>query len=133
MHLTVRNTLPWLVGAFWLLLWLLLPAGFPSDRWSDFEIITWFAAMFALMIGVDRAWVEYTRRRIGVDPMKMHWSQLRNRKGAFFCAACQSVFMLPPEDFDEAKPVRWGDCGHAVAPYGEMKPYLLGFQGADGK
>ena len=129
MHLTIRNMLPWFVAGFWLALWeLFIPAGFPSKSWSDFELVTWLAAMFALMIVVDRAWVEHTRRRIGVDPMKVHWSKLRNRNGAFFCAACQSIFMLPPEDFDEAKPVRCGDCGHAIATYGEMKPYLLGHQ-----
>lgn len=126
MHLNVRYTLPLLVGAFWFVLWAILPAGLPSWGWSDFEIITWFSAMFALMIGIDRLWVEHTRREIGVDAMTLHWSELRNVDGDFLCAACQSSFLLPPEDFDEAKPVRCGDCGHAVAPYGEMKPHLLG-------
>ncbi len=136
MYLRIRNRLPALVAVVWLVLswWLILgapplaeiPAAMRAagDRYSELEIFTWFAAAILAMIAVDRLYVAYVRRRVGVDPMKTHWSKLRNRDGAFFCAACQSIFLLPPEDFGDDEWVRCGDCGHAVAPYGEMKKLL---------
>jgi hypothetical protein len=118
--LATRHALPWLVGIAWLALtFLALPPGL-----SDFEHLTWGAALFFTMIVVDRLYVAFVRRRHGVDPMKLHWSQLRNRDGAFFCAACQSVFLLPPEDLSDEGMVHCGDCGHAVARYGEMRPLI---------
>lgn len=136
MSLRTRHRLPALVALLWLVLswWLILgaprPAEIPAamraagDLYSELEIFTWFAAAILLMIGVDRLYVAFVRRRVGVDPMATHWSKLRNRDGAFFCAACRSVFLLPPEDFADEKWVHCGDCGHAVAPYGEMKTLL---------
>jgi len=129
MYLRIRNFLPILVGGLWLLLtWWLISA---NDRYSGFEFLTWIAAMFATMILVDRLYCGFVRRRAGVDPMKVHWSRLRNRDAAFFCAACQSIFLLPPEDFSDEGWVHCGDCGHAVAPYGEMKPFLPAYRSGD--
>jgi len=122
MSLRTRHSLPWLVGLVWLALsWLALPRDL-----SLFEYLTWVAALFAAMLLVDRLYVAIVRRRHGIDPMKTHWSRLRNRDGTFICAACQSVFLLPPADFNDEAWVHCGDCGHAVAPYGAMKPHLLG-------
>lgn len=136
MPLYVRNRLPFVVAAAWLAFswWWIL--GAPSlgdtvtamfrvpERYSTFEMFTWFCAMLLAMVLVDRGWCALMRRWVGVDPMKVHWSWLRNRDGRFFCAACRSIFLLPPEDFSEEGMVHCGDCGHAVATYGEMKPYL---------
>ena len=120
MSLRTRHTLPVLIGAVWLALsFLVLPRSL-----SDFEMVTWLAALFFTMYLVDRLYVAIVRRRHGVDPMTLHWSRLRNREGDFFCAACQSIFLLPPEDLSDAGWVHCGDCGHAVAPYGEMKPLV---------
>lgn len=119
MSLRTRHTLPFLIAIVWLAATLLLPPGL-----SDFEQATWLAAFFFTMFVVDRIYVAYARRRYGVDPMKLHWSERRNRDGAFFCPACTSIFLLPPEDFSEAGMVHCGDCGHAIAPYGEMKPLV---------
>lgn len=134
MYLLVRNALPVVVGIAWLFgswQWVGRPDGGALMRlkghYSDFEIITWFAAMIFAMVLADRLWCRFALWKVGVDPMTLHWSKLRNRSGQFFCAACQSIFMLPPEDFDEAKWVHCGDCGHAVAPYGEMKPHLRAY------
>lgn len=120
MLLRIRHALIILVGGIWLTLsFLFLPRTL-----SGFEALTWFAALFAAMVVVDRLYVAFVRRRHGVDPMTLHWSELRNRDGDFFCAACRSIFLLPPEDLDERSLVHCGDCGHAVAPYGEMKPLV---------
>jgi hypothetical protein len=134
MYLTIRNTLPWLVAALWLWLswhlWLGRPdlADIPDALWdlrpSEFGIFTWFAAMIAAMLLADRLWCKFTRWRIGVDPMRVHWSRLRNTEGNLFCARCQSIFLLPPEDLSLGGIVHCGDCGHAIATYGEMKPLL---------
>jgi formate hydrogenlyase subunit 3/multisubunit Na+/H+ antiporter MnhD subunit len=136
MYLRLRNLLPFLVACLWLVLswWLILGAppleGLSAALMlhdgvhSGLEASTWLAAMILAMILADRLYVGWVRRRAGVDPMKLHWSKLRNRDGAFLCAACQSVFLLPPEDFSDSGWVHCGDCGHAVAPYGEMKLYL---------
>jgi DNA-directed RNA polymerase subunit RPC12/RpoP len=136
MYLRIRNFLPILVGALWLFLtwWLILGAPppeeiaatsiLPNNRYAGPGFLTWLAAMFLTMILVDRLYVAFVRRRAGVDPMKVHWSKLRNRDGAFFCAACGSIFLLPPEDFSDDAWVHCGDCGHAIAPYGEMKKFL---------
>ena len=136
MYLSIRNKLPWLVAALWLWLPWRLALGGPSlselagmvaggrHSFSEFEVITWFCAMFAAMFVVDRLWCAFVRRRVGVDPMRVHWSRLRNLDGAFFCAACQSISLLPPPDLDEEGMVHCADCGHAVARYGEMKPHL---------
>lgn len=112
--LIVLVALAWAAATF-----LLLPPGL-----TRFEEFTWFAALFVAMVVIDRIYVAIVRWRRGVDPMTLHWSELRNRDGDFFCAACRSVFLLPPEDLDEEKMVHCGDCGHAVAPYGEMKPLV---------
>ena len=120
MLLSIRHTLIALIGIAWLVLsFLVLPRSL-----SRSEGFTWIAAMFFVMIVVDRFYVAFVHRRHGVDPMKLHWWELRNRNGAFFCAACQSIFLLPPEDFSDEAWVHCGDCGHAVAPYGEMKPLI---------
>ena len=119
MSLRIRHSLPILIGAAWLVMTLFLPSGL-----TDFEQFTWLAALFFTMIVVDRIYVAYVRRRHGVDPMKLHWSECRNRDGAFFCPACTSIFLLPPEDFSDEAMVHCGDCGHAIARYGEMKPII---------
>ena len=119
MSLRVRHSLPILIGITWLVMTLFLPSGL-----TDFEQFTWLAAFFFTMIVVDRIYVAYVRRRYGVDPMKLHWSERRNRDGAFFCPACSSIFLLPPEDFSDQGMVHCGDCGHAIARYGEMKPII---------
>ena len=129
MHLRIRNFLPILVGGLWLFLTGSLVRR--NVSYSEFEGLTWLAAMFATMILVDRLYCAFVRRRSGVDPMKVHWSRLRNRDDAFFCAACQSIFLLPPEDFSDEGWVHCGDCGHAVAPYGEMKPFLPACRSSD--
>ena len=84
----------------------------------------WLVALFAAMFLVDRLYVAWWRRRRAPDPMTLHWSELRNREGDFVCAACRSIFLLPPPDLDPAKMVSCGHCGHVVAPYGEMQPHL---------
>ena len=120
MSLRTRHTLPILLAIAWLAAtFLLLPPGL-----SDFEQVTWLAAFFFTMFVVDRAYIAYARRRYGVDPMKLHWSERRNRDGFLFCPACTSIFLLPPEDFSDQGMVHCGDCGHAIAPYGEMKPLI---------
>jgi hypothetical protein len=126
MGLGFRHTLIGFTAFAWLAATVLL---LPGDL-TSFEQLTWFAFLFAAMVVVDRIYVAIVRRRHGVDPMTLHWSKLRNRKGEFFCAACRSIFLLPPEDFSDSGWVRCGDCGHAVAPYGEMKPFLLGHRRA---
>ena len=75
------------------------------------------------MVLVDRLYVVWWRRRAPA-PRNLHWSELRNRDGNFVCAACRSIHLLPPADLDPEKMVTCGDCGHAVAPYGEMQPHL---------
>jgi hypothetical protein len=114
--LLIRHLLLVLVGGAWLFLSFLLL----SPALTDFELLTWLAALFIAMFLVDRAYVARVRRRHGVDPMALHWSRLRNRNGDFFCAACQSAFLLPPEDLSDDGMVHCGDCGHPVAPYGEL-------------
>ena len=120
MLLGIRHTLIVLIGIVWFVLSLIV---LPRSL-SKFEAFTWIAAMFFVMVVVDRLYVAFVRRRHGVDPMTLHWSKLRNRDGAFFCAACRSIFLLPPEDFSDEAWVHCGDCGRAVAPYGEMKPLV---------
>lgn len=83
----------------------------------------WLAALFAAMFLFDRLYVAWWRRR-SPDPLTLHWSELRNREGDFVCAACRSIFLLPPPDLDPEKMVTCGHCGHGVAPYGEMQPHL---------
>jgi DNA-directed RNA polymerase subunit RPC12/RpoP len=138
MALKLRHLLVWLVAAAWVAGTWRFALGGPglrdlgsaltdqslAGRWSEFHIAGWFAAMLATMFAVDRLYCRFLASRWGVDPMKVHWSRLRNRKGDFFCAACRSIFMLPPEDLSDQGWVRCGDCGHAVSPYGEMKPFL---------
>jgi len=119
--LLLRHLLLVLVGGAWLFLsFLLLPRSL-----TNFELLTWLAALFIAMFLVDRAYVAWVRRRHGVDPMTLHWSRLRNRNGEFFCAACQSAFLLPPEDLSDEGMVHCGDCGHPVATYGEMMPLTV--------
>jgi hypothetical protein len=91
---------------------------------SETDMLMWLAMLLATMFVVDRCVCWYADWRYGIDPMKVHWSRLRNRDGAFFCAACLGPFMLPPEDGRDESFVHCGDCGHPVAPYGEMKPYF---------
>jgi len=136
--LTIRHLLLWLVAGAWLAgtwafaldsrpLGELFRSAFEGrflGRWSEFHVVAWVAAMLATMFALDRFYCRFLAWRWGVDPMKMHWSKLRNRRGDFFCAACSSIFMLPPEDLGDEGWVHCGDCGHAVAPYGEMKPFL---------
>lgn len=118
MSLRTRHLLPVLIGGAWLAAsFLVLPPGL-----SSFEQLTWLAALFAAMYVVDLLYVALVRRRHGVDPMALHWSQRRNRDGSFFCPACLSIFLLPPEDLGDEGMVHCGDCGHAIARYGEMKP-----------
>ena len=113
-----RHTLPVLVGIAWLAAtFLLLPRGL-----GEFEWLTWLAALFFAMYVVDCLYVAYARRRYGVDPLSLHWSQRRNRNGDFFCGHCGSIFMLPPEGMSDAGLVYCGDCGAPVALWGEMKP-----------
>jgi hypothetical protein len=94
------------------------------DRWTELQIGHWFVAMLATMFVVDRLYCAWTRWRVGVDPMKVHWTRLLNRDGAYICAHCLSPFLLPPEDLDEDKMVSCGDCGEGKARYGDMKPHL---------
>lgn len=116
MLLHIRHLLLVLTGGAWLFLsFLLLPRSL-----TNFELLTWLAALFIAMFLVDRAYVARVRRRHGVDPATLHWSRLRNRNGDFFCAACQSVFLLPPEDLSDEGMVYCGDCGHPIATYGEL-------------
>ena len=136
MYRRIRHTLPWLVGACWLGLfwwlvldrpsfekaWLMMVSGEMAGRYSSFEFLTGVAAVLFSMYLVDRLWCRFALWRIGVDSMKVHWSRLRTVDGRFICAACHGVFLLPPQDFSEEGWVHCGDCGHAVAPYGEMKP-----------
>ena len=129
-----RRLLPWLVALLWLLgtwkfvlrwpgLTETLRWGLPEmPRFSELAIAGWFLAMMATMVAADRLLCWLWRRRI--DPMKVHWSRLRNVDGRFFCAACRSVFLMPPADRRDEDFVCCGDCGHRVAPYGEMKPYF---------
>jgi hypothetical protein len=138
MYRLIRNLLPFAVGALWLYLIWRVQLGAPTldalqearhtgalrERFSSLEVILCLAGLAAAMVAVDKLWCAFVRRRVGIDPMKVHWSRLRNRNGNFICAACQSIFMLPPEDFSDEGWVHCGDCGHAVAPYGEMKPML---------
>jgi hypothetical protein len=144
MALRFRNLLPFLIGAAWL--WMtwrfmlggpaladmkrMIGAGELARRYAEWEIAGWLLAMLATMIAADRLLCASLDRFFGVDPMKTHWSRLRNRDGAFFCARCRSIFMLPPEDLSDEGWVHCGDCGYAVAPYGEMKPLLLGWASA---
>ncbi|MES2271952.1 MAG: hypothetical protein V4533_13800 [Pseudomonadota bacterium] len=90
-----------------------------SSKWA---VINWFAMMMVVMVVSDRVFCRYADRRWGIDPMKVHWSTLKNRDGFHLCPACLSPFLLPPEDFNEQANVECGDCGHAIATYGEMKP-----------
>ena len=138
MSLSTRHRLPWLVAVLWIAitskvafprdtlpsLGRALVSGELRDGWTEGQLLHWFVAMMACMYAVDRLYCTWQRWRVGVDPMKVHWSRLRNRDGAFFCANCLSIFLLPPPDFDEDKKVSCGDCGYAVASYREMKPYL---------
>ena len=138
MTLAFRHKLPWAIAAVWLWgswYWILgapslqriFTTGFlydQADRFSEFEAVGWFTMLVVTMLVADRLLCRYADWRWGVDPMTLHWSRVRNREGDFVCAACLSPFMLPPEDLSDAGWVHCGDCGHAVAPYGEMKPHL---------
>lgn len=94
------------------------------DGYSDTQFMMWLAMLLAAMFAGDRLVCRYANWRYGVDPLKVHWSRLRNRDGALLCGACLGPFLMPPEDRSDTSFVRCGDCGHAVAPYGEMKPYF---------
>jgi hypothetical protein len=136
--LTTRHLLPWGVAVAWVLgtLAFAFPketmlvfsgsaeAGDLFDRSSEWEVLNWFASMLAVMVVVDRLYCRWLVGRVGVDPMEVHWTELRNRNGDFMCAHCLSVFMLPPPDLDEEKMVTCGDCGAGKARYGDMKPHL---------
>lgn len=136
--LSSRHKLPWAIAAVWLWgswYWILdapslqriLTTGFiydQAERFSEFEAVAWFVLLLATMWAADWLLCRYADWRWGVDPMTLHWSLVRNREGNFVCAACLSPFMLPPGDLDEANWVHCGDCGHPVARYGDMKPYL---------
>jgi hypothetical protein len=135
MYLRVRNFMPVLVALAWLgLTWRFLLgapkadalfadmlSGAMAGRFSPLAVLGWFVAMMAAMVSADRLWCDFARWRVGVDPMKTHWSRLRNRDGFFFCARCGSLHMAAPEDGDPAGMVHCGDCGHAIAPFGEMQ------------
>jgi hypothetical protein len=84
----------------------------------------WIASIFVGMFLVDRLYVAWWRRHHAPDPMTLHWSELTNRDGDYCCAACHGNFLLPPPDLDPEKMVTCGHCGHVVAPYGEMQPFL---------
>jgi hypothetical protein len=89
--------------------------------YSDAQVLMWWAMMMAVMLVGDRLLCRYANWRHGVDPLKVHWSRLRNREGDFLCGACLSPFMVAPEDGRAEAFVHCGDCGHAVARYGEMR------------
>ncbi|HEY0149084.1 MAG TPA: hypothetical protein VGB70_08760 [Allosphingosinicella sp.] len=138
MTLAFRHKLPWLIAAAWLWgswEWVLgapslremLYTGYLyslSERFSEFEAIGWFALLIVTMLLADRLLCLYADWRWGIDPLKVHWSRLRGRDGGVLCAACLSPFMMPPGDLHDESYVHCGDCGHAVAPYGEMKRTL---------
>jgi hypothetical protein len=138
MTLGFRHTLIWIVAALWVAGTCRFVLGarsvqemtWPSfwdrvrSQVSDGDVLMWFAMLLATMFVADRLLCWYANWRYGIDPMKVHWSRLRNREGDFLCAACLGPFMLPPEDMRDTSFVHCGDCGHAVAPYGEMKPYF---------
>jgi hypothetical protein len=84
----------------------------------------WFLMLMAVLFVGDRLVCRYADWRYGVDPLKVHWSRLRNRDGAFLCGACLSPSLLPPEDLADEGFVACGDCGHRIAPYREMKPHF---------
>ncbi len=86
-------------------------------------MLAWFGGLFAAMVLIDSLWCRWLRRRRG-DLRRFHWTRLRNRRGDFICAECESIFMVAPPDLDEEAMVMCGDCGAAKARYGEMKPYL---------
>ena len=133
-----RYKLPWLIAACWLWgswYWILgapslqkmLYFGFGEEvaaRVSEFQAVGWATMLLVTMLVADRLFCRFADWRWGVDPMAVHWSKLRNRDGRFLCAACLSPFMLPPEDLSDEGWVHCGDCGHAVAPYGEMKRHV---------
>ena len=136
--LAFRNRLPRLVGLGWIIGTWYFVLGAPSlremategywggvdSRYSELDLLGWLAMMLAAMVVVDRLLCRFADWRWGVDPMKVHFSKLRNRDGTFLCPACLGPFLLPPEDLDERAMVRCGDCGHGVAPYGEMKAHF---------
>lgn len=94
-----------------------------DGRFPEWSVAAWFLGLAAAMLLADWMYCAFRRWRRG-DPRRIHWSRLRNADGDFICAHCLSPFMLPPEDLDEAKMVRCGDCGAEKARYGEMKPFL---------
>jgi hypothetical protein len=138
MTLAFRHKLPWAIAAAWLWAswyWIL---GAPSlqemmyssflpglaGRFSEFEALGWVTLLLVTMLIADRLLCLYADWRWGIDPMKVHWSRIRGRDGRFLCAACLSPFLMPPDDLSDTGWVHCGDCGHAVAPYGEMKPHF---------
>lgn len=138
MPLRLRNILPWLVAAAWIWgTWYFALSAPPvrdllardvvwtiGKRYPPWALVGWLATMMALMLIADRLFCRFASRWWGIDPRKVHWSRLRNRDGLFLCPECGSPFLLPPEDLADEGLVHCGDCGHAVAPYGEMKPYF---------
>ncbi|HEX9965635.1 MAG TPA: hypothetical protein VGB04_11705 [Allosphingosinicella sp.] len=136
----LRDKLPWLVAAAWIGGTWKLELGAPSLKemlagpfwarfasdYSELDAVGWLAMLLAAMFVADRLLFWYGTWRWGVDPMKVHWSRLRNREGKFLCAACLSPFLLPPTDYDDEGVVRCGDCGHEIAPYREFKAYAPG-------
>ncbi len=112
MRPTFRFKLPWLIAALWLwgswywilgapsLQEMLYTSFLPSleGRFSEFEAVGWVTLLLVTMLVADRLFCRFADWRWGTDPMKLHWSRLRNRDGAFICAACLGPFMLPPED-----------------------------------
>ncbi|HEX8379904.1 MAG TPA: hypothetical protein VF619_05070 [Allosphingosinicella sp.] len=132
----VRDKLPWLVAAAWFAGTWKFEFGSPSlqemlrgrfwakiGTYSELDALAWLAMLFGAMFVADRLLCWYGVWRWGVDPAKVHWSRLRNREGRFLCANCLGSFLLPPEDRSDDAFVRCGDCGHAVAPYRELKAH----------
>lgn len=136
----IRDKLPWLVAAAWIAGTWKFELGAPSVTemldgpfwakvgadYSEFDALGWLAMLLAAMFVADRLLCRLGTWLWGVDPLKVHWSSLRNRDGRFLCANCLSPFLLPPEDRSDEGMVRCGDCGHAVAPYRELKRHSPG-------
>jgi hypothetical protein len=129
--LPVLVTIAWLIGT-WQLgfgghdIGDMLQWGLPLEyraRITEVALVAWFVGLLATMVVADLVYGRFFVPRI--DRSKVHWSRLRNGDGQFICAACESIFLLPPEPLSDEGWATCGDCGHKVAPFGEMKPYIL--------